>query len=66
MLLAEAYSLTGQEDRALEQLQRALEEGYADFFFPLVKAPLRPLHGDARFRKLFGIEGRPEASRSGR
>jgi tetratricopeptide (TPR) repeat protein/tRNA A-37 threonylcarbamoyl transferase component Bud32 len=59
MLLAEAYALTGQHDRALDELRLALEQGYPDFFFPLVKAPLRPLHGDARFRSLFGIDPEP-------
>ena len=66
MLLAEAYALTDRHDRALDELRLALEEGYADFFFPLVMAPLRPLHGDARFRSLFGIDGEPRVPRSGR
>jgi tetratricopeptide (TPR) repeat protein/tRNA A-37 threonylcarbamoyl transferase component Bud32 len=51
--LAQAHALLGDDESALDELLRAMDQGYADPYFPRVMPIFRSLHGDPRFEALF-------------
>ena len=51
--LAQAHALLGDDESALDDLVRAMDQGYSDPYFPRVMPIFRSLHGDPRFEALF-------------
>lgn len=55
--LACSYSLTRQEDKALETLSRAMKQGYSDFEHMLADPDLDAVRGTKGFERLLGGGG---------
>jgi tetratricopeptide (TPR) repeat protein len=47
------YALLGEEDKAIETLQRGLELGYYDPYFPLILPAYQSVRNDPRFKTVF-------------